>query len=222
MQKRLGIIGGAGPLASSLFYETIVQESYQRGNQFPEIILINYPFTRGLTLLEREKNKGLLNQELYHCLKILKGCEVEIAVLVCNTLHIDLFQIPQDPILFLSIPSLVLENIREKGHQRLLLLGTQNTCRSSLYQQAGITLLCPSMKDQQLIDEVIDRVLEGKILEEDSLLVSHLIQTFSESIDGVILGCTDLPVLHHSFPLCCDKHIYDSVKIPAKSTLGYL
>ena len=62
--KKLGIIGGAGPLASALLYETLIQESYALGRQVPEIVLINYPFSRGLSLEEGKNNEEIIHQEL--------------------------------------------------------------------------------------------------------------------------------------------------------------
>jgi aspartate racemase len=218
--KKLGIIGGAGPLASALFYETLVHECYRLKQQLPEMLLLNYPFIRGLTPKEKKKNRSLLRDELLHCLGILKQGGAQAAVLVCNTLHLELALLPQHSLRFFPIPDLVLKKIKKKGGKRLLLLGTQNTCLSSLYQECGLTIFCPT--SQRLVDEAIDRVLEGKVLESDSRLISELINTFPEEIDGVILGCTDLPVLHHRFPLCTNKIIYDSVKIPAQTILRYL
>ena len=222
--KKLGIIGGAGPLASALLYETLVQESYCQGNQLPEILLINYPFTRGLTLQEGKDNGKILENELHYCVNTLVQNGVEVGLIACNTLHLYINQLKQVPLSFFSLPDLVVQKAREKGHGRLLILGTQNTCRSLLYQKAGITTYYLSQQEQKRLDEVIDRVLEGKICKEDSRLIGHLVQQYSEhvALDGIVLGCTDLPVLHHHFPIPSSKPIYDSIKIPAKTLIGIL
>jgi aspartate racemase len=220
--KKLGIIGGAGPLASSLFYETLVYESYRLGSTMPETILINYPFTRGLTIQEGQENEAFIYKELMHCLKMLEITQAEICALVCNTLHLYLHSLKKKTIPFISLPELLLEEIRKKKHKKLLLLGTQNTCRSSLYKENEITLLLPSEPGQKMVDEIIDRVLKGIILEKDALFVTQLIEQFSDQIDGIILGCTDLPVLHHHYPFCSVKTIYDSVKLPAQLILRLL
>lgn len=220
--KKLGIIGGAGPLASSLFYETLVHESHRLDISMPETILINYPFTRGLTIEEGKENEALIYKELMHCLEMLEIIQAEIGALVCNTLHLYLLSLKMKTIPFISLPEILLEEIRKKKHKQLLLLGTQNTCHSPLYKNNEITLLLPSQQGQKLVDEIIDRVLEGVILEKDALLVTQLIEQSTGQIDGIILGCTDLPVLHHHYPFRSDKTIYDSVKLPAKLILGLL
>lgn len=221
--KKLGIIGGAGPLASALFYETLVYESYRLQRPLPEILLLNYPFTRGLTPDEHQQNGAMVRRELLHCLKTLESGGVAVAVLVCNTLHVELAKTPQGSVRFLPIPGLMLEEIRaQKKGTRLLLLGTQNTCSSPLYDQPGLTIFRPSPGKQMIVDEAINHVLEGNISEADARSIEDVIKTFPEEIDGVILGCSDLPVLHHHFPIHTDKLIYDSVKIPAKAILRFL
>lgn len=222
--KKVGIIGGAGPLASSLLYRKIVEESYQQALPLPEIFLINYPFTRGLTLQEGQKNASLLHKELRYCIDIFIQQEVEIGMIACNTLHLYLEKLQIVSPVFLSLPQLVMEEAKQKGHQRLLLLATQNTCHSSLYKEQGLTFVYPPTQEQKEIDAIIDRVLEGKIYLEDSLLLSRLISKLATScsFDGVVLGCTDLPVLHQRYPLIIDLPIYDSIEIPAKKFRGFL
>lgn len=222
--KKVGIIGGAGPLASALLYETFIQESYILGRQVPEMILINYPFSRGLSLLEAKKNKNLIHNELNYCIQFLEKNGAEIGLLACNTLHLFLKQYSSSSIQFYQLPQLVVQAAQSQRHNRLLVLGTQNTCHSNLYQMAGIHMIYPSTQNQFEIDCVIDRILEGKILKEDASLVSRVIEASlqQELFDGVILGCTDFPVLHHRFPISSPKPIYDSIKIPAKTLIGLI
>lgn len=220
--KKLGIIGGAGPLASALLYEALIHESYLRGIAVPEIVLINFPFTRGLSLEEGRINQVSLTDELDYCVKFLIKNEVEIGLLACNTLHLTLMNLPLGSIQFYHLPELVLKAALDKKHHRLLILGTENTCRSHLYKKEGIQTVYPSLEFQKLLDEVIDRVLGGKVLREDADLITQVIQHSSNEFDGVVLGCTDFPVLHHRFPIQSDKPIYDSIKLSAKTIVGSL
>lgn len=220
--KKIGIIGGAGPLASALLYETLIHESYTLGRVVPEIVLINFPFTRGLSLREGKDNERTIHHELSYCVQFLAKSGVELGVLACNTLHLFLKHHIHPAIHFYHLPELVIKAAQSKQHHRLLILGTQNTCRSHLYQQSGIETAYPSSQDQTTIDRIIDRVLEGKVLKEDSSIVSRIIEKTSQTqvFDAVVLGCTDFPVLHHRFPISSSKPLYDSIKIPAKTIAG--
>ena len=157
-------------------------------------------------------------------IQFLTKNDVEVGLLACNTLHLFLKQHSHPSLHFFHLPELVVQAAQEKKHHRLLILGTQNTCRSHLYQFAKIQTVYPSFQDQEVIDKVIDRVLEGKILKEDSLLVGRVIEKTLQmtAFDGVVLGCTDFPVLHHHFHIPSVKPIYDSIKIPAKILVGIL
>lgn len=217
---KLGIIGGAGPLASALLYETLVQESYACGLTLPEIFLINYPFTRGLTVEEGKNNEQIIINELQGCIDSLARNGVTIGLLACNTMHLFLKKTTPTSIVFHHLPELVVEEAKAKGHERLLILGTQNTCRSHLYGRG----IYPLIEQQMRLDRVIDHVLEGKICQEDAFVVGEIIKQMLAlmDFDAVVLGCTDLPVLHHHFPIQSERPIYDSIKIPAKSLLGML
>lgn len=222
--NKVGIIGGAGPLASSLLYQKMVEESYRHALPVPEIILINYPFTRGLTLKEGEGNASILQKELRYCINQLAQQGVEIGMIACNTLHLYLDRLSIHSPLFVSLPQLVMEEAKKRGDQRLLLLATQNTCQSSLYKDQDLNFLYPPAQEQKEINRIIDRVLEGKVDLEDSRSISQIIDKLSSSLsfDAVVLGCTDLPVLHHRHPLLIDQPIYDSIEIPAKKLRGFL
>lgn len=219
--KKIGIIGGAGPLASALFYEMLVHGYYHKGLAIPEIVLLNFPFTRGLSVKEGSAHGKILMEELTYCIRILEQHQVETGVVVCNTLHLYLKKLPKSSFAFHSLPELVLKEAKERGFKRLLLLGTQNTCRSGLYEDPDIALSYPSKEEQETVDGIIDRVLEGRVVREDAEMLGCLIYEHSKTapFDGVVLGCSDLPVLHHRFPIPSIKPLLDSIKIPARSCL---
>lgn len=216
--KKLGIIGGAGPLASSLLYEEVVRDCYQHGGLMPEMIVLNFPFSRLLTRQEAGSHRERVKAELSYCISQLEEMGAEVAVLACNTMHLLLRAIPHGSIHFVGLPELVLEEAKSHQARRLLFLGTENSCRSGLYNNPEIEMVYPEAEGQKIVDAVIDRVLKGDLLSEDSEQLSQLIRTISskESLDGVVLGCTDLPVLHHHHALACAMTIYDSIKIPSR------
>ena len=105
-------------MASSLLYETLIHESYALGRQVPEIVLISFPFTRGLSLDEGQANEKILEDELSHCINILVKSGVGTGVLACNTLHLILKKLPLMPILFHHLPDLVVKAAQERKHHR--------------------------------------------------------------------------------------------------------
>lgn len=215
--KKVGIIGGAGPLASSLLYESVVRECYRQRAAVPEMVILNFPFTRCLTQGEEAENLNRVLGELSYCIEALQKHEVDVGVVACNTLHLLLKMLPEPGIPFQALPELVLAEAKRSGARRLLILGSENTCRMGLYCDPDLTMVYP---EQNIIDAIIDRVLQGIIAEEDSIALSHLLST--AQVDGVVLGCTELPVLHHHYPIASPVPLYDSIKITAKTIRGAL
>lgn len=219
LKQKLGIIGGAGPYASALLYQSIIKAHYaaKRG-QMPEIVLLNYPFTRGLTLKESQSHQLQLRTELQYCMNSLALQNVQSFAIACNTLHSFLPGLDLKGMNLLPIPKLVIETALKAGLHKLLLLSTATTIQSSLYQHPCVQLITPRPLEQQSLNAIIDRILAGEILKEDSETLSQLIQTclLRDGMDGVLLGCTDLPVLHAYYPIKTGPlPILDSIQIPA-------
>ena len=80
----------------------------------------------------------------------------------------------------------------------------------------------PSKDEQHVINHILDRILEGKILQRDSLEIQRIIENMKiqHGITTIILGCTDLPVLHWHFPFhISDVLVFDSIRILAEAIL---
>lgn len=221
----IGIIGGAGPLASALLYQLILEEHYrrtQRGQQcpLPEILLFNHAFTRGLTLDESATNHIRLCSELEASIQLLRKAGATRICIACNTLHsflpkplcIDLIHLPQRVIAVLNQHKIV----------KVGVLSTETTKQAGLYSDPTITFVYPSEEEQQVINPILDRILEGRVEHADSLEIQKVIQNMKakHGIRGIILGCTDLPVLHRRFPFHIPGVlVFDSIQILAEAIL---
>ena len=117
----IGIIGGAGPLASALLYQLILEEHYRRtrrGQQcpLPEIVLLNHVFMRGLTLDESTANRFHLASELKDCIGLLRKVGATRIGIACNTLHSFLPQAVCEDLIHL--PQRVMASLRRQGWLR--------------------------------------------------------------------------------------------------------
>jgi aspartate racemase len=228
--RKLGIIGGAGPYASALFYHMLCKAHYSKihseersSTSMPEVVIINYPFTRGLTVSESQAHARLLCAELQYCIDLLAQQQVEKMAITCNTLHAFVSSLDLKRIELISIPALVMQTAIQQGLRKLLILATQTTRSSQLYCHPNLEAIFPFSEEQAIVDQVIDRILSGVLTETDSQLLCRLIKTIREreSIEGVVLGCTDLPVLHHSYPLKIGSlPLFDSIQIPAQALIN--
>jgi aspartate racemase len=199
MKKKIGIIGGAGPMASSLFFQEIVRECQQkygcsRDRDFPEIVLISYPFNPMLSVQDVAKNKAALVCQLQECFDRLSDQGMEIIVIACNTLHTIVDEIETDIPFFIRIDDVVAEYIQQKALNRIVLFSTETTAQLGLYcfyrrlEQGA----------QKVASSIIERVLAGVITDreiEDFCKIAQEIYADSP-FDGIILGCTEFSQLY--------------------------
>lgn len=218
-KKKLGIIGGAGPFASALLYQSVIEQSYREfKGKIPEIFLINYPFTRGLRHEESKKNQEIICSELQYCFDALAVHGVEIAAIACNTMHAFLQNLDLKEILLVHLPQCVMQEMQNNHIKKALLLSTPSTVFYRLYENPQILTVVPNEVEQLQVNAIIDRVLKGSLLQTDAETLNYLIAKIylREPFDGVVLGCTELPVLNAKYPLSTSKTIFDSIQILAK------
>lgn len=201
---RIGILSGAGPMAGSLFFQLLIQGYYQREvYQLPDIRLVNFPFVRGLTPQEKGTNENTLQMQVDYCLDLMANQEITHGVLTCNTLHIFLRKNIPHAGLFIDLPQNLVQALEAQKVRKTFLLSTATTSGSDLYQSEKLHIILPNLREIEMVSAIIDRVLEGKLLPEDAASIQQLLHAYQkrDGIDSVILGCTELPVLHHAFSL---------------------
>lgn len=222
----IGIIGGAGPLASALLYQIIIEEHYrriQRGLQcpLPDILLLNHNFTKGLTIEESTANRTCLVSELEDCMQPLRKAGATKIYIACNTLHSFL----PNPLCadIIHLPQKVMATLRQQKISKVGVLSTETTKQAGLYSDALIDFVFPSHAEQQLINPIFDRILEGRVLRNDSLNIQSIIRNMQDrhNMTAIILGCTDLPVLYREYPFHVSGiAVFDSIRILAEEVLG--
>lgn len=213
----IGIIGGAGPLASALLYQLIIEKSYQNKQTPPELLIFNHNFPRGLCIDESTKNHTQLEEELQASIHLLLQAGASKVCIACNTLHGFVQNSSTLPLIHLS--KTVLKAVHRHHTTRIALLSTETTHALEVYQGKEFEFIPPSSEDQNVLNTIFDHILEGVILQKDSTKIEKIVQKMCEkqAIDSVILGCSDLSVLNHHYPIDAqDVHIFDSMDILAE------
>ena len=147
-------------------------------------------------------------------------------IIACNTLHKYFSYIKDNSKYFLfHLPNLVLKEAKNKNIKKILVLSTESTQISKLYEKKGIEIIYPDKKGKKIISKAIDNILEGKIFLKDSIALQKYIHNYykKNQFEAVILGCTELPVLHDNFPLILSNiEILNSINIASKNVLKNL
>lgn len=142
--------------------------------------------------------------------------------IVCNTAHIllsDLQRVSKAP--FISMIEEVADAVAMDNLKRVGVLGTPVTIKSKLYQKAlgrfDIRSVEPKGIELRFLEGIIKRIIVGLASRKDKvLLLSIANRLMEQGAQGIILGCTELPLI---FPKKQDFPVFDSLEILALALL---
>ena len=212
LRPKVGIIGGAGPMAGALLFQKIIricQEEYgcRNDEDFPYIMLLNFPFADMLSEGGSLSQGSLIKDQLKDCILRLQENEIEIAAIACNTLHESLNGIELKDISLIHMieeTALFLDSI-QLFSTVVLCSNTSFECR--LHQRYFDCTYSDENLHAQAQD-VINKILAGKQCSDDSKMLADqlnskllLLGKEKEKKIGLVLGCTEFSVLNDQFPL---------------------
>lgn len=205
--KTIGIVGGIAP-GSTIEYYRLLVDTYRartQDNSYPPILLNSINMTKMLDHI----NSGQLDEAvdyLSRAVKALVAAGAEIGLLASNTPHIVFDEIQARSLIpLVSIVHAACDAAKAQGLTRLGLLGTRSTMQGRFYPEAflraNIEVLRPTSKEQDFIhDKYMNELVKGVCLPETRAALLGIIDNFKErnSLDGIILGGTELPLLFRS------------------------
>lgn len=203
MKKKIGIIGGAGPMASCLLYQEIIricQKSYscQNDQDFPEIVIINYPFSNMLCMEDVQQNKALLINELQECFNRLEQQKIDIAVIACNTLHTFLRDITTNIKILIEVDNVIAQYMKQQKLKKIAVFSTETTIALGLYQKRCGANSIMYTNEQTKLTQVINNILAGTVsgyeIDTFCTIIENLYQ--KSLFDGIVLGCTELSLIY--------------------------
>jgi len=223
--KKIGIIDGMGAFAGSRFFQMTLEKITKEKLVIPEIILNAISiedFIADQTKIAAAKK--IISQRI----KFFNQQKVSMIVMACNTAHImhsDLLKIAKCP--FPSIIDLVVDEAKKSKIKRVGILASPTTLKTKLYEnklrEENLLPIIPDEKFQELLEKVIRGVLDNNLKTTDVKNLVSLTKKFVKNnrIEGIILGCTELPL---AFPKSKfkDVKIFDSLEILADAVVEHV
>jgi aspartate racemase len=198
----VGIVGGLGPESTIDYYRRILA-AWEREDPSttPSIVIDSLDVQRALRLVANDR--PALIEYLVASVRRLAGAEVDFVAMTANTPHIVFDEIvARSPVPLVSIVEVCAQEARRLGLRRLALLGTRFTMEGGFYgtvcARHGITAISPQEADRAWLHErYVGELLKGDFRDDTRRAVISLVSRLrdEESIDGVILGGTELPLL---------------------------
>lgn len=201
---KIGMVGGIGPESTVDYYQRLVK-LYQKninGDEYPDIIINSINMTAMLKLVADKSFDGLISM-LVDAVYSLYNAGADLAFIASNTPHIVFEQVQRiAPIPLVSIVEATSEEANSLSLKKVGLLGTLFTMQSSYYQaelnSRGILVVVPNAEEQQYIQQkLFSEIEQGLFLNDTRDGLLRIVKRLKDdsSIDGIILGCTELPLI---------------------------
>ena len=194
----------------------------QNNDDYPEIIIDSIPVP---DFISDKTNYYDAKSLLISRIKKLDTYEVDIIGLACNTAHLLYPElVKRTKVFFPSLIDLVCQQALKKKYHRVGILATPTTIRSKLYQNSLKKLLIkpivPKTKTINYLEKIIRKVINGHKINKNRLYKISVNFIKENNLDGLILGCTELPYV---FPRSrfSSNQIIDCLDILADTLINY-
>lgn len=226
--KKIGLIGGMSWESTIEYYRIINEETNKRlgGLHSAKIIMYSFDFDE----IEKLQSQGRWDSATDIMMDVAKRIEkagAEIILICTNTMHKMFTQVEESVrIPVLHILDATADAIKSKGVNKVGLLGTKFTMEQEFYKERlmrvhEIAVIIPNPQDMEKINKIIyEELCRGKIKESSKELLKQIIEKLvDQGAEGIVLGCTELPLLikkeDSSVPIfdTCSLHAKKAVEI---------
>ncbi len=225
--KNIGILGGLGPESTIEYYRTIISLCREKGmgHNYPVIIIYSVNFQEINNLLKTGNLSEYANR-LLEGIKSLNNAGADFALIAANTPHIVFEEVrTKAPIPMISIVEETAKSVNNLKLKKIGLLGTKYTMEENFYpevfSQYNIKIATPTKEERDYIQrKIMDELVDGIIKEETRKGFIEIIENLmnQENIEGIILGCTEIPLLisKDMVPI----PVFDTIRIHAEAALN--
>ena len=224
LPKKIGILGGISHESTIKYYELILKKYYElKGDYYyPEIIIYSLDFQK-FTDFEDNGDKESYIKYIMEGIYSLENSGADFIIMSANSPHSvydevkNLTKLPM-----ISIVEAVGEKAKEKGLKKILLLGIKYTMENGFYEnylnQFGIDVIVPSEDERVLINDIIfDELTIGIFRDNSKEKLINIIKKYD--VEGVILGCTELPLIISEADL--EIEVLNTVELHVDKILRY-
>ncbi|MDQ0063902.1 aspartate/glutamate racemase family protein [Paenibacillus harenae] len=197
----LGVIGGMGPKATSVFFDKVIEHTAaERDQEHINMIILNHTSLPDRTSVILGGRGELFLEAIAKDLKLLELAGVSNIAIPCNTSHYfydEMQQMTSVPII--NMVDETLKDIHAKfgDNSKIGILATTGTINSGVYKTVcesyNMKLHEPNEATQELVMDIIYNQVKSN-LEVDPAVLEGIINdlVYKEGCNCVIIACTEL------------------------------
>jgi len=226
--KTIGLIGGMSWESTTEYYRIINEAIKEKlgGLHSAKIVLYSADMEE-ITLLQHEENWDELTDLMIDAAKRVERSGSDLLLICTNTMHKMAEQVARSiAIPLLHIADATAERIVSLNLKRVALLGTRFTMEQDFYKgrlkdRYNLKVIIPNEADRQDVHNIIYQELCAGEIKSSSKeqLKATIRRLVSNGAQGIILGCTELPLLikQDDSPV----PVFDTTRIHAEAAVEY-
>ena len=226
MDRKIGLIGGMGPMASQLFYKMVTEMTDAQCDQdHVNMIIYSDPSMPDRTSAIQSGEYKAVHDKMLSDAKALEDCGCQAIGITCNTAHFFGDMIAEE--IHVPLIHMIRETVKTIAKDcpsgKAAILATDGTVQTGLYQkymmEAGLTPYTPEKETQALVMyQIYDRIKKGRSW--DPLAWKQIEKSVKVAgCDKAILGCTELSVIKADCGL--DEFYVDPMRILAARIIEF-
>ncbi len=220
------MIGGISWESTHEYYRLINKEVNKRlgGTHSAPILMYSFDFDEIMEFINADDNKSI-GKRLVEQSRKLEDAGAELLMLCANTAHRWAEKVASKVnIPLIHIADATGQAIRQAGLAKVLLLGTNYTMegafiKGKLSEEFSIEVVVPEKEDREEVSRIIyDELIRGKFLDNSRHFLLDVIRRHPH-VQGVILGCTELPLIVEEEDV--DVPLFNTTKLHALAVLDF-
>ncbi|GHU34235.1 aspartate racemase [Clostridia bacterium] len=214
--KKLGILGGMGPLATYALYRDIILSTATKRDedQIPMSIAnaTDIPDRTAGILGRGESPLPRLTEEI----QLLERIGCDIIAIPCNTSHYYIAELQKNSGAYiLNMIDLTAQRLNETGAKRVYLTATEGTVKTKVYEKwlapRGVEVIPPNESETAEMMRVIYAIKANE--NPDLAALADICKSHADESDKVVLGCTELSVVREQLIELCGDIFTDAMDV---------
>jgi aspartate racemase len=221
--KKLGIIGGLGPMATAFFMQMVIEMTEAEVDQnHIEMLIHNCPSIPDRTsyILDNSKKNPAIPMSKIGQGLVLNGAEIiAIPCITANYFLQTLSKSVKAPIINTIFETT--KYLKERGIKKIGLMATDGTVKSQIFQseleKEEITFVIPEALEQRYVMDIIYNDVKATKPVDMNKFMDISKNLWNQGAEVIVLGCTELSIIRRDE--CIGAGYLDAMQVLAKCSV---